>query len=466
MSDYKLLINGELVDGNSMDVVNPATEDVVGTCTRGTEDMLEQAVAAAKAAFSSWAATSIDERRDMLNKFADIVEENTSDLAALLTAEQGKPLAEAEGEIQGAVAFTRHFATLSLAHKLIREDETCRIEEHYLPLGVIGAIIPWNFPILVMCFKLPPAMLAGNTIVLKPSPTTPLTTLRILELTKDIFPAGVINVITDENDLGAKLTAHENIAKISFTGSTDTGKKVMGSSSETLKRITLELGGNDPAIVLPDADLDSTAANIFGAAFVNCGQVCIAVKRVYVHESIYEPLCEKLVELAQNAVVDDGSNQGATMGPLQNKQQYEKVKEILETAKQDGVVAAGGAVMERAGYFVEPTIIRDVEDGTRIVDEEQFGPILPLVKFDNLDSVVNRVNEGEYGLGASVWSSDISSAHSVAQKIHAGTVWINQHFALAPDVPFGGAKNSGIGVESADAGLAEYTQRQIINVGK
>lgn len=467
MVDYKLLIDGALHESDrETQVINPATEEVVGTCARGNEKLAELAVMAANRALPSWSQTDIAKRAGLLEKFADIIESNASDLALILTSEQGKPLAESEAEVQYTLAFIRYFSQLRLEPKTIKEDETCKVEEHYLPLGAVAAIIPWNFPLLVMSFKLPPALLAGNTIVIKPSPTTPLATLKIFELTKDVFPKGVVNVITDENELGGYLTQHPDIAKVTFTGSAATGKKVMQSVAQTLKRLTLELGGNDPSIVVADVNIADTAEKIFATAFSNCGQVCIAPKRIYVHESIYEDVCAKMAELAEAAIVDDGTRQGTTIGPLQNKQQFEKVKAFLEQAKKDGVVAAGGTVIDRAGYFIAPTIIRDVSDGAQIVDEEQFGPILPLIKFTDVDKVVEQVNSSSFGLGASVWSSDSDKAHAIAKRIVAGTVWINQHFTIAPDIPFSGAKSSGIGVEFAEVGLAEYTQRQIINIAK
>ncbi len=395
-----------------------ATEKPVGTCVRGTKKLAEQAVAAANKAFPAWSKTPIEVRADKLKKFADIIEANADALAKMLTAEQGKLAAEAEAEVQYTLAYIRYFAELRLEPKLVKDDETCRVEEHYLPLGAVVGIIPWNFPLLVMAFKLPPALLAGNTIIIKPAPTTPLSTLKVFELTAHVFPAGVVNVITDDNDLGDFLTAHNDIAKVSFTGSTMTGQKVMQSAAATLKRLTLELGGNDPGIVLPDAE------------------------------------------------VDDGAKQGTIIGPLQNKMQFEKVKAFLNQAKKDGVVAAGGEVIDRVGYFVTPTIIRDVADGSEIVDDEQFGPILPIIKYDNIDEIIDNVNSSPYGLGASVWSTDIEKAQGIAKRVVAGTVWVNQHFSIAPDIPFGGAKNSGIGIEFAEVGLAEYTQRQIINTAK
>jgi len=276
-------------------------------------------------------------------------------------------------------------------------------------------------------------------------------------------PKGVLNFITDANDLGGEMTKHPDIRKISFTGSTATGQKVMASAAQTLKRITLELGGNDAGIVLDDVDPKQVAPGIFEGAFQNSGQVCLAIKRLYVHESVYDELCDELVAIARSTVVDDGSKQGTKLGPLQNKMQYEKVKTFLEDAHKNGKVVAGGAAMDRPGYFIEPTIVRDIKEGSKLVDEEQFGPVLPLIKYSDKDDVIRRANATTYGLGASVWSSDINRAHEVATRLESGTVWINKHLDMAPHIPFGGAKQSGIGTEFAEEGLAEFTQLQIIN---
>ena len=250
--------------------------------------------------------------------------------------------------------------------------------------------------------------------MVKPAPTTPLATLRFAELIKDVLPPGVLNVITDANDLGDEMTKHPDIRKISFTGSTATGKKVMASAAQTLKRITLELGGNDAGIVLDDVDPKKVAPGIFDGAFQNTGQVCIAIKRLYVHESVYDEMCNELVELAKSAVVGDGVKQGTKLGPLQNKMQYEKVKGFLEDARKNGKIVAGGAAMDRPGYFIDPTIVRDIAEGSQLVDEEQFGPVLPVIKYSDKDDAIRRANATTYGLGGSVWSSDIKRAHEVA----------------------------------------------------
>ncbi|MBG6117397.1 MULTISPECIES: aldehyde dehydrogenase family protein [unclassified Sphingobium] len=467
MAEYKLLIDGRLVDGAAvMDVLNPATEEVLARCPRASAQQLDEAVAAAQAAFPAWSRTSIAARRALILKFADSIEVHAEELARLLTQEQGKPLSEAGAEIGYSVAFIRQLASYDLPVQVLEDNDTRRVELHRRPLGVVGAIIPWNFPILIVAFKLPFALLAGNTLVVKPAPTTPLSTLRLGELMAAIFPAGAVNIITDQNDLGTQLTTHPGIAKISFTGSTETGRKVMASAAASIKRLTLELGGNDAAIVLADADPIKVAPGIFSGAFMNAGQICLAIKRVYAHSDIYDALCAELARLAEEAVVDDGLKQGAQIGPLQNKAQYEKVKALVESARADGTIIAGGKVLDRPGYFVRPTIVRDISDGAHLVDEEQFGPVLPIIRFDDSEDALARANASDMGLGGSIWSADRQRAHDLAMRMEAGTVWINKHLDFGPTMPFGGAKQSGLGVEFAQEGLHEFTQIHVINEAK
>lgn len=462
--DYKLLIGGKLVTGDlTLDVVNPATEEVFAVAPRASEAQLDEAVAAAKAAFPAWSATPIEKRRAAILELADALEQRIEEFARLLTQEQGKPLAESTAEITFTVAFIRHLASYDLPVKVIEDNENRLVRQFRRPLGVVGAIIPWNFPVLIIGFKLPLALLAGNTIVIKPAPTTPLTSLLFGELAAKIVPPGVINVITDLNDLGARLTSHPDVAKISFTGSTATGQKVMASAANTIKRLTLELGGNDAAVVLPGADPATVAPGLFAGAFLNAGQVCLAIKRAYVHESIYDEVCERLAGLAEDAIVDDGMKQGTTIGPVQNKAQFEKLRQFLDDARQSGRIIAGGEVQDRPGYFIRPTIVADVSDSDRIVAEEQFGPILPIIRFSDVDDAIASANGSPWGLGGSVWGADIEQARSVAERMDSGTVWINKHLDFGPNMPFGGAKQSGIGVEFAEEGLAEYTQIQVIN---
>ena len=467
MSDFKLLINGQLVAGDSvMDVINPATEEPVAQCARASKSQLDQAVAAAKAAFPAWSKTSMDERRAVLVAMADAIQANVPELARLLTQEQGKPLQDAMGEVFGASAFFRYFASLDLPPQVVTDTADARVEIRRRPLGVVGAIVPWNFPLILMAFKVPAALLAGNTVILKPAATTPLTTLRFAELVKDLVPPGVLNVIADANDLGGEMTKHPDIRKISFTGSTETGKKVMASAADALKRISLELGGNDALIVLDDVDPIATAPKVYGAAMQNAGQVCIAAKRIYVHESMYDVMCDELAKLANAAVVGDGLEQGTQMGPLQNKAQFEKVLGFLESAKRDGKVIAGGGRKGEKGYFIQPTIVRDIAEGSRLVDEEQFGPVMPVIKYTDAADAVARANASIYGLGGSIWAKDSDRAWELATGMESGSVWINKHADLQPHLPFGGAKFSGLGSELGEEGLKEFTQVQVLNMAR
>jgi acyl-CoA reductase-like NAD-dependent aldehyde dehydrogenase len=465
MADYKLLIGGDLVDGDmTMDVINPATGEAFCKVPRASASQADAAVAAAKAAVPGWSALPWADRQAKLIELADAIAARKDEIARVLTMEQGKPLAEAMGELAWTDGYLRHYATLELPERVIQDDDSGYIAVRHRPLGVVVGIIAWNFPLLVACWKIGPAVLAGNAIVLKPAPTTPVCALILGQICREVFPAGVVNVITDANDLGPQLTAHPDVAKVGFTGSTATGKRIAASGADTLKRVTLELGGNDPAIVLEDVDVRETAQAIFGNAFLNNGQVCLAVKRAYVHADIYDAMCGELARLAEASIVDDGLQQGTQIGPIQNAMQFEKVKGFLEAAREEGTIVAGGDVMERAGYFIRPTIVRDVTDGDRIVDEEQFGPILPLIRFDDIEDVIARANASEYGLGGSVWSKDVNRAGEIASRIESGQVWVNQHIAIGPHIPMAGFKSSGLGVEQSVEGLAEYTQTQVVNI--
>ena len=465
MPAFELLINGKMTPGaHNLDVINPATEQLAGTCSRASESQLDEAVNAAEAALAGWAATPIEKRRKAIEKVAEVVMANAPELGEILTREQGKPLPEAVAEAYGLGAFTQHFAAMDLPVQILEDTEARRVEVHRTPLGVVAAIIPWNFPLILLGFKLGPALLAGNTLVVKPAPTTPLATLRLAELLKDVLPPGVLNVVADANDLGSKISAHPRIRKVSFTGSTATGVKVMAGAAETLKRITLEMGGNDAGLVLGDVDPKKIAPEIFAAAFPNNGQVCIAMKRVYAHESIYDSLCEELALIAKSKKVGDGMEEGVELGPLQNKAQYEKVKAIIADAEKKGTIIAGGSALDRPGYFVEPTIVRDIQEGSRLVDEEQFGPVLPVIKFSDPEEALVRINRSAEGLGGSVWSTDAEAARNLALRLDAGTVWVNKHAELDPGIPFSGAKQSGMGTELGREGLEEFTQRKVVNI--
>tara|TARA_B110000211_G_C14092291_1_gene559846 strand:- start:5023 stop:6432 length:1410 start_codon:yes stop_codon:yes gene_type:complete len=467
MNNIGLLINGELENTReTLDVVNPATEDIFTKVPRADEALLNKAVSSAKSAAASWGQTSLAERKALITKIADALHANIEPLAKALTQEQGKPLEAATMEVHYAEAFCRYFTALDLAPQVLSEDDNQRLELHRKPVGVVAGIIPWNFPILIAIYKLAPALLAGNSLIIKPAPTTPVTAVMLGEILKDVVPAGLVNIIVDNNDLGPKITSHPDVDKISFTGSTPTGKAIMASAASTLKRITLELGGNDAAIVLDDVDVKAAAQGIFATAFINSGQVCIALKRLYVHESIYDELSEEVANLARQAVVGNGLDEGTQFGPVQNKMQYDKVCGYIETAKADGTIIAGGDVSNDKGFFVPLTVVKDITDGSKVVDEEPFGPILPIIKYSDVDDAISRANNSDFGLGGSVWSSNIERASTVANAMQCGTVWINQHCAFAPNIPFPATKQSGIGVEFAQEGLNEFTNMQVVNINK
>jgi acyl-CoA reductase-like NAD-dependent aldehyde dehydrogenase len=467
VSEFRLLIGGKLVEGaGTLDVINPATGRILTTAPRADRGQLEQAVAAAKAAFPSWAATPLRVRGGLLVKLADALEAEQSEFTRLLTQEQGKPLPQAQWEIAQSIGTLRYFAALDLPMEVVKEDSTQKVVRLHKPLGVVAAITPWNFPVILLIFQVAPALLTGNTVVAKPAPTTPLTTLRFGELCARVLPPGVVNVIVGQNDLGTALTSHPDVAKVTFTGSTATGKKVMASAAGTLKRLTLELGGNDAAIVLGDVDPKEVAPKIYAAAMASTGQFCIGIKRLYVHDSIHDAVCEELGRLARETVVGNGLEPGTQMGPLQNQAQFEKVKGFLEDARRNGKIVAGGGVLDREGYFVQPTIVRDIPDSARLVREEQFGPVLPVMRYSDIDDAIERANDTDFGLGGSVWSSDRDRAFAVAARIDAGTVWVNKHADLSADTPYSGAKQSGLGVELGLEGLEAFTQAIIINMAK
>ena len=467
MRGFKLLINGKLVPGaTTLDVIDPSTEEVLAEAPRADRAQLDEAIAAAKAAFASWSDKPLRERGALLVRLADALEARQDEFARLLTLEQGKPLSEANWEISFTICIIRHHATLDLPNRILKEDSTQKIVRQYTPLGVVAAIVPWNFPMLLLAIKVAPALLAGNTLIAKPAPTTPLTTLRFGEIVSEVLPAGVFNVIVDRNDLGDVLTSHADIAKVAFTGSTATGKKVMCSVAGTLKRLILELGGNDAAIVLDDVDPVEVAPKLFVAAMMNAGQICLGAKRLYVHESQYDQICGELARLARETIVDDGLKPGTQMGPLQNKAQFEKVKGYIDDARRNGKIIAGGEVLDRRGYFIQPTIVRDISDDARLVTEEQFGPIVPVLRYSDINDAVARANNSQYGLGGTVWAKDLDRAFEVAAKIDTGIVWINKFLDVSLDVSFGAAKQSGIGTEFGQEGLEAFTQAKVINMAK
>lgn len=467
-TDFAHLIDGELIAGTPcLDVINPATGAVFARAPKAAREDLDRAVAAARRAFQSWRETSFEERRLYIGRLSAAMRAQQSSLAELLTREQGKPLSQARDEIMRAAIQSEGMAAISIESELILDDAQRHIELHYVPLGVVGVITPWNAPINLAAGPLTMALYTGNTVVLKPSPYTPLCTLKLGELLRDIFPAGVVNILAGGDDCGQWMSEHPGIDKISFTGSVASGKKVMASAAGTLKRITLELGGNDAAIVLDDVDPEAIAAKLFFAAFVNSGQVCMAIKRIYAHERIYDALCAALANEARKARVGNGLQSETQFGPIQNRMQYERVLDILEDSRRrGGHILAGAEVPQGPGYFMSPTIVTNLPDDARLVAEEQFGPLLPVLRFSDVEDAVRRANDTRYGLAASVWSSDIARATAIALRLEVGTAWVNQHRATAANVPFGGAKESGIGRNYAELGLKGNMEVRVISVLK
>lgn len=463
MHEVKLLINGEFVAGkSSMDVINPATDKPFATSPCASAEQLDQAVHAAHQAFPQWAATDFKDRQQVLESMAQVIDNHAEELGELLCKEQGRPLPQAIGEVHGTASYFRFFVGESLEPEVIEDSEERHVEIHRDPLGVVGAIIPWNYPLLLLAFKLPAALLAGNTVVVKPAPTTPLATLRLGELLAPLVPAGVLNFVSGEQPLGPQLTAHPLIRKMAFTGSTETGKKVMAIASKNLTRITLELGGNDPAIIFPDVNIKETAKLIYQSAFGNSGQVCRAVKRVYAHADILDDLSAEISRIASETIVGDGMDPEVTLGPVQNRLQYDQVIELLTEASESGEIIEGG-VPDAEGYFIRPTIVVNPDENSRLVQEEQFGPVLPILSFTDVDDVIARANTGPYGLAASVWTSNTELSRKVARRLGTGTVWINKHIDRTPHLPVAGAKQSGIGVELGREGLLDFTQLKIVN---
>jgi aldehyde dehydrogenase (NAD+) len=460
----KMLINGSLVDGDrALEVKNPATGKTFVTVACGSERQVDEALQAAKAAQPAWEALGWSKRRAMLLAVADVIEARAEEAAELVVQENGKPLAEAKEEVAAALAWIRFNANFELKPDVLRDTAEQKVVVSRKALGVVLAIAPWNFTILTPCYKLGPILITGNTLVLKPAATSPLSSLFVGEIAASILPAGVLNIVTDQNDLGQMMTRHDLVDMVSFTGSTATGLKVVQNSPKRIKRVTLELGDNGAAIVLRDVDVQKAADGVCFGAFHNAGQACLAIKRVYVEESIYDKFCDAVAQRVQMMVVGDGMQPGTTIGPLQNEVQFSKARHYLDIAHQDGEVIAGGAVIDGSGYFVQPTVVRDIEDGSELVDQEQFSPILPIIRVTDAEDALKRVNNTEYGLCGSVWSSDKNGARTLAARIQAGTVWINQHQNIGPDIPTSGAKQSGTGVEWGVYGLEEYTQISVVN---
>lgn len=470
MDTYKNSSNGNLVaPANTFEVKNPATDQLIGYAPTSSASDVKEAIASANAAQKGWAAQSDETRKGKLMEVAKVLEENTEYLAQWITKEQGKAMAGPGSifEMQACVGWTQVPASLDLPVEVVFEDETRRDELHRKPVGVVGAIAPWNWPLMIAIWQIIPSLRAGNTVVVKPSEYTTIGTLEMVRLMNTVLPNGVLNTISGGGDVGAMLVESKDVDKIMFTGSESTARKIIKASGNNMARLTLECGGNDPAIVLPGTDMASKAGDLFWGAFINQGQTCACAKRLYVHENDYENVINVLNDVSGQMKMGNGMDEGVLLGPIQNKMQYDKVVNLVDSAKASGArIIRGGEATEGAGYFYPITIIADVDNGDRIVDEEQFGPVLPIIKYKTVEEAIQKANDTRTGLGASVWSDNIEEASKVAKQIDSGTVWINQHGAIHPMVPFGGVKDSGYGVEFGVEGLKSVTVPSIISIKK
>jgi acyl-CoA reductase-like NAD-dependent aldehyde dehydrogenase len=453
--------------GETRTMLDPATGTAIGEAPVHTVEDLEQAIAAAQAAQPAWAALGHDARSAALLKAADAVERSAEELAHLLSREQGKPLngRNARFEVGGCAAWLRAAATTPLEAETLVDDGETYAELHYKPIGVVGAIGPWNWPMMITIWQIAPALRMGNAAVVKPSEYTPLSVLALAKVLNEELPDGVLTVVSGARDVGARLAEHPAVGKIMFTGSTATGKAIIKSSADTVKRLTLELGGNDAGIVLPDADPKAIAQDLFWGAFLNTGQTCSALKRLYVHTDIYDAVCEELTAVAKSMPMGNGLDENNVLGPLQNKAQYDIVANLVEAAKASGarILLGGNPDASQPGYFYPTTLVADIDNDNPLVAEEQFGPALPIIRYSTVDEAVEKANALDVGLGASVWSSNRDAAREVAGRIQAGTVWINKHGAVDPRIPFGGAKQSGYGLEFGAEGLKALGVPQVIN---
>ena len=473
---HKLLINGRLVAaeaGATKKVINPSTGEAFASVADASINDLNAAVAAGKEAFKTWRKVPFRERADCLKRFGEELQQRAQEFSEALTLEQGKPLMFAMGEVMTCVNKCRDLGKEDLLlPRVVKEDKHGRVEIHYIPRGVVGGITPWNFPMSMAANKVFPAVITGNTIVLKPSPYTPVTTAMMGEIAQKCFPPGVVNIVTGGNELGRWIVSHDDVSHITFTGSEATGRAIMQECSKTVKKVTLELGGNDAAIVMPNTNIDEVAPKIFFAGMFNSGQTCIAIKRVYVHEDQYEEMVSKISKVAEAAKVGDGFGDGVAYGPMNNKMQLNRVETLVEDARNGGArIVTGGERLvvpgHENGYFYKPTIIADVNDDARIVKEEQFGLALPILKYSSVDDAVCRANNSKYGLGGSVWGPDAEKAAEVALELESGMSWVNQHLSGNEQAPFGGVKSSGVGREGGGIiGLSEFVETKSLYVRK
>lgn len=449
--------------------LNPSTLEVIGEVTNTSREEIDAKIEKAKKAQKLWSARPDAERKDILLKVAEALQQNSKHLAEWITREQGKPLngPGANFEMQACVGWTQVPASLDLPEEIVFEDDTRKDVLYRNPIGVVAAIAPWNWPLMIAIWQIIPSLRMGNAVIIKPSEYTTFCSLEMIKVINSVLPEDILQVVTGKGDVGGYLTSHPEIGKIMFTGSIATGKKVIEASAKNMARLTLECGGNDAGIILPGLDIAQHIDSIFWGAFLNMGQTCACLKRLYVHENDYEKVVKALADYSSNIPMGNGADESSVLGPIQNKMQYDKIQDLILDAENIGAdFIFTGQKPDLEGYFIPVTLVGNVNNGDRIVDEEQFGPVLPIIKYKTLEEAISKANDSENGLGASVWSDDPDEAQKVATQLEAGTVWINQHGAIHPFVPFGGAKQSGYGVEFGMEGLKAVTVPKVISIKK
>ncbi|KAF3358303.1 hypothetical protein VdG1_02789 [Verticillium dahliae VDG1] len=469
-STYRNIIAGAPRTGKTVSHgIDPSTRKPLWDIPVASAQDLDDAVTSAQAAFPKWSQTSWKQRQACLRQARALLQENRESMAKLISSEGGKPPQFADLEVAHGLRYIDYYADMEEPMpEIVQDDAELRLTLHHAPVGVVGAICPWNFPLILGLSKITPALVTGNCVITKPSPYTPYSIVKFTEIVSHIFPPGVLQALNGGPELGPMICDHPGIQKISFTGSTATGKKIMQSASKTLKNITLELGGNSASIICPDVDVDTTAPEVALGSFFNSGQLCVASKRIYVHEDVYDSFLKKLVETVASWKVGPPSTEGVMLGPVQNDMQYKIVNSILDDTTRNGYKFAlgGQKKLDSSSLIIPPAIVECPPDSSVVVQVEAFGPIVPVMKWSDEDDLISRVNDTTTGLGGAVWSKDLVRAHHLASRIEAGTVWINSFEKPLPQAYIAGQKESGIGGEGGRQGLHAFLNPKMIHLYK